>query len=248
MSLTLDDLKFFLADQRGAITVDYVVLTAAATGVALASTDLVIDGLQSLADTVTEEMSGEAVNDPSEGLTYADGFDNGASGWIGAIASDIYGIGNVLGPIEGSGGVETVSKTFEMMAGLTHSTMTFDVLAMDSLDNESGIIYVGGQEVGRITKNGTSTVFTPTDVPGITISADIVDQGTQLGGNTGSQDWWTDSRTTISITVDEPDELLSIGFGSTADQGVNDEFFALDNFTVTGLNDPDAQTEAETGV
>lgn len=244
----------FLADNRGAVTVDYVVLTAAATGVAIASLNVVMDGLRTLAGNVNDESSGVDVASMDGTLTYSDGFDNGASGWEGAVATEVDGIGTVLGPIGGTGGVEDVTKSFTLDDGFEFSMITFDMYAMDSLDDESGYIFVGGQKVGELRKNGSETVFTAFDIPGITITGDIIEQNTQLGGRAGTSAWWQDSKAEITILYEKPDPNLTIGFGSNANQGTDDESFAIDDFTVTGLHDPDAtveqtsESEAEPGV
>ncbi|MEL7184793.1 MAG: hypothetical protein AAGK57_14245, partial [Pseudomonadota bacterium] len=168
-------------------------------------------------------------------------FDNGATGWVGASSTDIYGIGNVLGPIGGSpGGGATVTQNFDLDPNVKQATVTFDLYGMDSLDNEEGVIYIGGKEVGKVVANhnfGGGTTFIPADgVPGVSISANVIASDVDLGG----ADKWTDSLTQVSITVDNTDDLLSFGFGSTANQNVDDESFSIDNFKVTGLADPAA--------
>ena len=37
----------------------------------------------------------------------------------------------------------------------------------------------------------------------------------------------------VSITVDDPGDVLSFGIGSTANGGVKDESYAIDRFNVT---------------
>ena len=232
----------FLSDCRGAVTVDYVVLTAAATGVALASTDVVIGGLGALADNVTEELTGEAVPGETPGLKYIDGFENGAPGWIGAEATNIHGIGNVLGPIAGSNGVQSVTKEFQMMAGLAEAKMLFDVYAMDSIDNgEYGHLFMDGVEIGKVDAYGAFTATTDLAALGLTVEHTVTDSKVQLGGNMGNGEWWKDSKTSFAITMKEPNEFVTFGFGSSTNQEAGDESFAIDNFKINGLYDPDAQ-------
>lgn len=234
MSLSFAQFRKFLSDTRGAVTVDYVVITAAATGVALASADLVVAGFGTLSDNVTSELSGTAT-DANTTTVYNDGFDNGAGGWTGAIATEIFGFGHVLGPIDGAlGGAEAVSRSFSVAEGSSKATLNFDVLALDSLDGESGIIYLGGVEVGRVISNHSGTIFEAnTTLAGVTVTATVLEDEVQIGGYSVANDWFKDSRVAVSITVDDPTGPLDFGFGSTANQNVEDESFALDNFSVT---------------
>jgi len=53
----------FLISENGAITVDWVVLTAAATGMALAATALVEGGIENLASDLEEQLRTQQVSD-----------------------------------------------------------------------------------------------------------------------------------------------------------------------------------------
>ncbi|CTQ32029.1 Flp family type IVb pilin [Jannaschia rubra] len=232
-------LKTFLRDTCGAVTVEYVILAAAVTGMGIASTDVIRNGMGTLAGTVDGELRGTST-DEVVGLSYADSFDNGANGWSGAIASEMEGVGHVLGPIGGSGGQPSVSRTFDIDPNASKATFEFDLLAMDSLDKESGIIYIGGIEVGKVTgDHGTPTFTAAEGLPdGVIIRATTLDKDVQLGGS----DRYNDSITGIQISVaqdkDAPLGQLTFGFGSTANQHTDDESFAIDNFRATGLRDP----------
>ena len=238
MRLSVDPLARFLRDQRGAATVDYVVLAAAVCAMALASSDVVSAGMRGLAGTVDSELRQEPV-EALAGISYTDGFDNGASGWLGASASKIDGLGNVLGPIGGTGatGPARITRDFQIDPNAKQATFDFDLYAMDSLDRESGIIYIDNVEVGRVTSDMGNAVFTAAaglEKRGITIRATEIDNNVQLGGNAS----FKDSLSSISITIDKPAERVTFGFGSTADQGTSDESFAIDNFQATGLKNP----------
>ncbi|CTQ32028.1 Flp family type IVb pilin [Jannaschia rubra] len=236
MPLPLAPLRRFLRGTDGAITVEYVVLAAGITGLSIGAYGAVTDGLGALAGTVEGEINGTA-SDGTVGKTYIEGFRSGADGWSGAEATDMMGIGEVLGPIGGSGGAPTVSRDFVTDPDAAKATFQFDLYAMDSLDRESGVIYIDGKEVGRVTRNHLKgTTFTPAEglaERGIIVRAEIVDDDIQLGGSTS----WRDALSVISISVKDPGDTVNFGFGSTADQGVGDESFAIDNFVATGLRD-----------
>lgn len=232
----------FLREERGAVTVEYVMLAAAITALALATTDVVQDGFRSLAGTIRNELRGDPV-EAAAGLAYSDGFDNGADGWSGAGVADMDGIGNVLGPIAGSGGRIAVSRDFVIDPDAKEAAFDFDMLTLDSLDGEAGVIFIDGVEVGRVTSTHGFAEFTAAEglaARGIAIRGEIIDQQTQLGGASVRDDRFRDSRTNIRITVaGSGTRTVSLGIGSTADQGVGDESIAIDNFTARGLNDPD---------
>lgn len=237
MRTSVDPLARFFRDQRGAATVDYVVLAAGVFAVAMAANEVISGGMSGLAGTVDSELRREPV-EALTGITYTDGFDNGASGWIGAFAATIPGLGNVLGPIAGTGvgGPPRITRDFDIDPKATQATFAFDLYAMDSLDNESGIVYIDGLEVGRMTSDKGNAVFTAADAAelkkrGIIVRATTVDNNVDLGGNPS----FKDSLSSISITIDKPKNRVTFGFGSTADQGTGDESFAIDSFQATGL-------------
>ncbi|SDZ51339.1 Flp pilus assembly protein, pilin Flp [Jannaschia faecimaris] len=245
MRLKAEYLRQFLRDSHGAVTVDYVILAAAVTAVTLASTDVIQNGMRSLAGTVDSELKGEA---PGSGhaMTYSDGFDNGSQGWSGTSSANVSGIGNVLGPIGGSNGAPTVSRDFAFEEGTESATFEFDLYAMDSLDNESGIIFVDGQEIGRITSNlgkATFQVADGIDPDAYIIRQTTIDDDVHLGGSSE----WRDHHSNIAITVRNPNTNVNVGFGSTANQSTSDESISIDNFTVTTKTAPTTTAPTTTG-
>lgn len=241
-------LRSFLHDEAGAVTVEYVVLAAAVTGVALGSADVINRGLAFMAGTIDSELSQDETSGGSAQTFYDDGFDNGAAGWTGAAVADVHGLGNVLGPIGGSGGAASVFREFDIAPGTGSANFSFDLVALDTLDGESGIVYIDGREVGRLTKGHSETTFTAAeglDAHGIAITGNIIDGNVHLGGPSGRTDAaGTDSRARISVTVKDPSSKVRFGFGSTADQGTDDESFAIDNFKATGTKGTTASPQA----
>lgn len=232
----------FAADERGAVTVDYVMLTAAACTCAIGAKTIVGGGLVALTDTVEDELGGERY---TPGLTYRDAFDNGAGDWVGADVMKMVGLGYVLGPLGGSN--DTVSRTFDMLTDEeSPAVMRFDVLAIDSLDYNSGdvgIIKLGGVAIGEVRSQHGDTEFVAyEDLPdGISINGVVVDNDVQLGGESLSDNYFKDSRTSVEITIDNPTAAMEFEFQGVTNQGLNDESWALDNFKVTHLSDPDTE-------
>ncbi|MEM8823840.1 MAG: hypothetical protein AAGF30_09550 [Pseudomonadota bacterium] len=234
-----EDFKSFLLAERGAVTVDYVVLTAAATGLAIAASTELSNGFSYLTNVVASELSeqGDAY-DPRTIQIYDDAFANNSSDWHGATVSELFGLGTVLGPIEGAnGGAEQVTRSFDVPENLDSVTLQFDLYALDDLDPEdSGFIYIGNEKVGSVSQVGGQTVFTPIgEHAGVTVTAVVLENQVQLGGAQVTGDDSLDSRVSFSITVDNPELTVDFGFGSNATGDRDNESFALDNFSVTGL-------------
>jgi len=57
-------------------------------------------------------------------------------------------------------------------------------------------------------------------------------------GNSGYNNGWTDQSFSVRVEVTNPGPSMSVGFGSTLDQGVGDESWGVDNVQVTSTNDP----------
>ena len=233
----------FARAETGAVTVDWVVLCAAVTGVILFTHDEVRAALRHLSDDVAEELTDSEIVRAGEVNSVEYGFDDGPGRWSGAAVTDIPGLGMALGPIGGSGGLETVSHDFIMAADIDSSTITFDLYALDSLDDEAGVIYLNGREIGRMVSGHNGAYFVAADVPGVSVFGVLVVDNEHLGGFADDSDgggwdrWGTDDIMTVTIRVDDPGDVLSFGFGSTANQDTDDESFAIDNFRITGVAD-----------
>lgn len=234
--------KRFAANDSGAVTVDWVVLCAAVTALTLAMYDEVGSALGFFSDDVTEELTNSEIVRAGNENQVGFSFDGGALGrWSGAEVTDIPGFGNALGPIAGSGGRIAVSHDFIMASDIDVSIIQFDVYSLDSLDNESGIIFINGVEVGRVTTSHNGGVtFTSAGVDGITFGGVVVAEGEDIGGyqNTGENGptYWLDDISTITIAVEDPGDVLSFGFGSDANQEITDEAYAIDNFNISGVD------------
>ncbi|MEM9795644.1 MAG: hypothetical protein AAF919_04100 [Pseudomonadota bacterium] len=227
----------FATDESGVVSVDYVVLTAGACGLMLVFSETILGAFGVFSGTVEGELSGREVAAQSSSLSYNDGFDNGAEGWTGASATHVHGAGNVLGPI---GGGTEVSRSFEVAGNGEPATFTFDVMSFDGLNGEDGIIKVDGVEVGRVSVTDGNATFIGSGTSDIDVSGFVTDNAVQIGGASLDPTSGMDSRTQVTITVNNPTSgTVDIGFSSTADGSTATESFAIDNFTATGLNNPD---------
>lgn len=226
----------FLCDETGAVTVEYVALAAAVTGVGMAASDTLRGGLGYLGTIVASELSGETAGEGA--VLYDDAFANGAAGWTDAFGaalpvSDVFGIGTVLGPIVGTpDGQASVQRTFDLGEDVESATISFDLYALDRLEDESGLIYVDGRLVGDLTASAAGLRFEAVEQAGVTVEFDVLDEGVELGGSLVGRPDSLDDRVAVRVTVTDPSETLTFGFGSTADGGPDDESFAIDDFAL----------------
>ena len=61
--MALSNFKSFFADESGAVTVDWVVLTAALVGLGLAVMSLVSGGIEDLSDDINDGLAGQTIAD-----------------------------------------------------------------------------------------------------------------------------------------------------------------------------------------
>ncbi|MEM8851438.1 MAG: hypothetical protein AAGE03_15575 [Pseudomonadota bacterium] len=195
-------------------------------------------------------FQGEAV-DGRRVMIYNDGFLNDSGDWNGASVSEVFGIGSVLGPIEGAnGGAEQVTRQFELEEGLESVSLDFDLYAMDDFeDNDEGFIYIDGRKVGTVTKDQEgNAVFNSHDTTGdfeVQVSALILEDNVQLGGALVVGASSLDSRIQVSIKVKNPTTSVDFGFGSNATGNALNESFAIDNFSVQGVRAPEPEKPSD---
>ena len=237
----------FLRKETGAMTVDWVVLCAAVTGMILFMESQYDDYMRKMSDDVAEELTNsEIVSNGAQnavGYTFADG----AGRWSGGSVADIPGFGEVLGPIGGSGGREALTHDFIARSDVDLVAIEFELLSLDSLDDESGIIFINGIEIGRVTGNHDGSTFHFADdleERGIYVEFTAIVNNQHIGGfrddrNASNEQVWRDDITRVRIGIANPSDAISFGFGSDADQDTNDEGFAIDNFVITGVSNDD---------
>lgn len=183
--------------------------------------------------------SGDSAPDTGA-LVYEDDFDNGADGWSPASTDDTDPFyGSVLGRITGTASSTDieVEKTLTLDPTYNDAVIEFDFHRIDSWDSEEFQIYANGQEIfsevfQHATSNpGAANVIT---VGGVTYTVTLTPI-TALSNDAYSA--WNDQSFRVRIEVENAPETLDIGFGSTLNQAVTDESYAIDNFVVVSTND-----------
>jgi Flp pilus assembly pilin Flp len=222
----------FVADERGAITVDWTVMTAAVAGLGLASMGVVSGGIENLSTDISNHLSSNDWNLFDNGLIPVDSFNftgGDMAGWIGGQVMDMGGqIGEllVLGPNQATGYLMQVAE------GTEQAIMQFDLIAGDSLDNsaqwgtDTATIMLNGVPVAIATDNHQTMTFDIPQVDGTMVEATVTVQNAHLGGSSN----WTDSAATVTVTVDQPTSDIQFALQSNSNQNINDEFWGIDNF------------------
>ncbi len=236
----------FIEDESGAVTANWVVLTAGIVGLALAAYGVIASGVGAQAGAIKASLQGMEMVD-TFASTVEEAFEDGIGAlWTGAKAAvaDVPGFGAILAPFGRGDGRETVSRNL----GLKRpgpATISFDLISMDTIDRgEGSVLYVDGREVARLVK-GSGPGATPKglvwemrDVPGVTTTAALTASGRNMGGPNRAKNgdgWsgWHDEVQRVTIKMDRADANTSFGFGARLSQGQNDESVGLDNFSIS---------------
>jgi hypothetical protein len=138
----------------------------------------------------------------------------------------------VLGPYGGTGGAETVQSTFNIPEGTEVATFTFDMLAIDSWDNEELIVFVDGEPAASLSFQHSIDGVTGqwvSDNPNYTFQV----TGTGPREHGGYDAGWTDQVASVQLEIANPGDTVTLGFGSTLNQEIGDESFAIDNVTLS---------------
>lgn len=221
----------FWKDESGAITVDWTVLTGGLVAVGIAVAAVVAAGVENVSEEVSETVA-DVIEAVEQGLIYFGDFTDGAAGWLNGSVSDDSDFGPVLGPFAGSGGEVATEASFDIPSGAETASFTFDMLAIDSWDNEEFIVFVDGQPAASLQfqwgTDGTTGEWVSSN-PDHSFEVVGVSQRAHSGYNSG----WTDQVASVRLDVANPGGTVTLGFGSTLDQSREDESFAIDNVALS---------------
>lgn len=219
-------IRRFLGDEDGAVSVDWVVLTAALTGLGLVTVAVVSGGVESLSRDTADALSGVSIQArfaTSETLLSTD-FSGGLGAWVGGTVASLAGFGDVLQLGPG----ETAMMELSVPAGAQSATITFDMLGIDDLSGEAATVYVNGQAVATYSDDHGTITTEDLGASGITVNVSQQYTNDPVGAGSHGHD----SRATYTITVDDPGETLTFGVGSGSGQPISEEFYAIDDVDV----------------
>ena len=219
----------FCSEESGAVTVDWVVLTAALVGLGMACAAVVSAGVETVSNETATELANTSIIThfaSVAGSLFDSDFSGGIAGWVGGSAANLAGFGEVLQI--GSG--ETAELTLAVPAGADSATVSFDLISGDDLDaGDLATISINGQTVSVYEDDHGNVTFTDTAPDGISLSVDHQNINDSLGAGGHGRD----SVSTYTITVNDPGTTLTLGVNSSADQPTSNEFYALDNVSVS---------------
>ncbi|GIT90503.1 hypothetical protein JANAI62_00150 [Jannaschia pagri] len=222
----------FLKDETGAVTVDWVVLTAAGVGLGLAVMGLVQTGAASQSDDVDETLRGIGIMTSFTKIYSTNDFSDGRGDWSGGELINFEGFGDILAL---SGSSPTADLPLEVESQYSYAVVEFDMVFGDSWDGEQATISLNGQELAMGEFNWQSgeptitTYDTETDTQ-ITLTRSSTDTGSGRGR------WQSQNDYTYSVQVVAANDgsALQLGASTTLNSGTNDEFFGIDNVQVSG--------------
>ena len=154
-----------------------------------------------------------------------------SSGWTGGtIDSTNAYYGSFLGRY--AAGTKTndqdVYKSFSF--NRQPATISFDLLKIDSWDGESFSAYINN--TAAFTRNFSLGASIGSD-SGSTNGFNWTIAAKDSNSNHGFENGWADQTATVTIALPAGYSNLQIGFGSTLDQGISDESYGIDNFSIT---------------
>lgn len=229
----------YLADERGAVTVDFTVLTAATVGLGIAAYGVVSGGLGDLTGDIDATLRGY-LGGGREMLTLD--FTGGLGPFAGGTVRNVPGFGEML-LLDGTnnrGGIGT-EATLALDPNSDYAVISFDLAFVDSWDNETGYVFLNGQAValGTFTHMNHPQLRTG-DVPPAMQDLGIVSvdfgEAEQLRGGyfTGSGGAaWSDYRQPVSMVVrTNGASEMKLGFGTNLSSSYTDESLGIDNLSV----------------
>ncbi|MEM7723641.1 MAG: hypothetical protein AAF376_14905 [Pseudomonadota bacterium] len=226
-------LRNFLSDEAGAVTVDYVMVTAGVVGIALASVSVVSGGVEGLSGTISDELSDmrTGFQNAMQTLETFDFTDGERGGWSGGRVRDM---GGELGELLVIERAQAADFTMEVPEGTELAMMSFDLIGGDSLDNtdrwghDIATLMINDTPVAVAMRNGSRAPLT-IDIPqvdGTTVEATIMVEAAHLGGNAR----WQDSSARVTVAVEDPTADINFQLQADNTQNWRDEFWGIDNF------------------
>ena len=158
---------------------------------------------------------------------YSENFETGAKGWNVNTTEGSGSLSQSLGRFGGTNGQQGVFKTFAVPAGVTEVVVEFDMLEIDSWDGEKFQVFGNDKLVTSDTYQGAGR--------GIDQGSRFAVSDTKNLGNRG-YGAWEDQRHSYRIVLPVENGMVKLGFGSTLNQGIADEAWAIDNLVIQANN------------
>lgn len=191
----------------------------------------------------SDEISGGGgadLIDGGEGLTapipekvfYSSDFEDGAAGWSNGTTSNSTAFGTVLGRFGGSGGAQDASATIDLEPDLDQVVVEFDFYRIDSWDGEQFKLFADDVEIFSHAMDfrlgGVASTNTITH-DGVTYDVVMTPVGS---AENIAYSGWNEQAYEVVVTITNPGESLKLGMGSTLNQSIADESYAIDNLKI----------------
>lgn len=227
------NMRTFLADEAGAVTVDWTVVTAGTAAVALAMLALVAGGSEEMSNDIVSAFDRIELPRVVGELMAEYGFDGGDRGdWTAGRVRDVEGFGEILvvprRGVEASLPIDVGDHAF--------AVVEFDMIFGDSWDNETGTISIAGEEVVVGTHAWRAGEPDIRVIEGDNDTRVTLTRASKGTGNFRRRGNSTDYTYRVQVVAANDGGDLSLGASTTLNSGVRDEFFGIDNVTVTGTD------------
>ncbi len=165
-------------------------------------------------------------------------FESGASGWNNNTTTTATGFSQFLGRFGGTGGAQSVYKTFALSGTQTEVTIQFDFYEIDTWDGERLYIYINDSlyRTDPFWVNSYSGYASLNDTPSIAVN--LNSGTTDIGFLSG----WSDEFFRYTIVYNTTANALKLGFGTTLDEPLENESWGIDNVIITQNNIPEPMT------
>ncbi|UWQ19629.1 hypothetical protein [Jannaschia sp. M317] len=230
-------MSHFLSSESGAVTVDWVVLTAAAVGLGLATMTVVSGGVEDQSNDIRDTMTGIEIMTAFDKLFSETDFSDGRGDWSGGELINFGGFGDILAL---SRNAPTADLPINVDSSYRYAVVEFDMVFGDSWDGEQGSISLNGEDiaVGDFNwQSGEPVITTFEGDADTTVTLTRASTGT----GSGSGRWQRQNDYTYSVRVVAANDgtPMQLGAATTLNSGTNDEFFGIDNVRVSGSTQSD---------
>jgi hypothetical protein len=227
----------FIEAEDGAVTADWVVLTAAMVGLGLAVMSTISFGLETRTASITGTMDAMAIVDAFDAVLAEDDFETGRGAWLGGELRSISGFGQILA-LSSDG--DEASLPIDVDPSHDYAVIEFDMIVGDSWDDENARLSIGGTEFAAIRHDwqAAEPTIQTLDVPGersVTLTRVDTQSGTWNSADGRPN---TDYVYRVRYVAANDGSDLTLRAVTDLDTAAGDEFLGIDNVRVTGTDRP----------
>jgi Ca2+-binding RTX toxin-like protein len=185
-----------------------------------------------------DQLIGDTGTVSNDKLIYSSDFEGAgtAAGWSNASTDSGGSFSEFLGRFGLVDGTVASEQTFDVSDPGTYTIVEFQLNLLDSWDGESFVLTLNGNTFSfshTFNQPVSSSIQTLTGAGGETYEVELSPNAQGALGFSGWQDAIADIRVEATgLTTD-----LTVGVGSTLNQGISDESFGIDNFSVFKSDD-----------